>query len=402
MMDTPQEDNVRASKWSSLLVAGSTLAAIVGFTTTSAGAVTTQTLTVGVGGDRVVHGVGVEGMRFDAPTLDVHQGDTITFQFRGFHTVTAIPAGTNAGDWRDAHMGLGGDYSLIQADGDDTPLAFQFNKNDILPSDPTCGSTDNPCSYDGSAVVNSGLPVGGLKTYSITVNAAAPSTFWVLCLLHGMMQLKVNVVADDAATTTQAAINSYSKSMTASDNEQAAALIPALQQPTSHRSGGHKIWDAFAGFDGDGFGLDAMFPTTLHIKKGQYVRWHFAQLTGNIHTVTFPKARAVDYADKDFAGALMKCESDSGDTTATPAPPFCGADGPAALEVELRAGAILHEGGSTYGGGSALHSSGVEGLETGNVAPYTLRFTRKSGKHGFAYACNVHGGMMSGHVIVKK
>ena len=41
-------------------------------------------------------------------------------------------------------------------------------------------------------------------------------------------------------------------------------------------------------------------------------------------------------------------------------------------------------------------------LETGNVAPYTLKFTHKSNKHGFAYACNVHGGKMTGHVIVKK
>lgn len=390
---------MRGRKWASLLVAGSTLAAIVGVTTT-AGAVTAQTLTVGVGGDRTVHGVAVEGMRFDAPTLNVHQGDTVTFQFRGFHTVTAIPAGINADDWRDAHMGPGGDYSLLQPDSDDSPPAFQFNKNDILASDPSCGATDNPCSYDGSTVVNSGLPIT-IHTFSITVNDAPGSTFWVLCLLHGMMQLQVNVVADDATTTTQAAINSYSTSTTASDNEQAAALIPALQQQTYHRSGGHKVWDAFAGFDGDGFGLDAMFPATLHIRKGQSVRWHFSQLTGNIHTVTFPRSKAIDYANHDFAGALLKCEGDSGDTTATPAPPFCGADGPAALEVELRAGAIVKVGSGSYGG-SGLRSSGVRGLETGNAAPYTLKFTHKSGKHGFAYACNVHGGMMSGHVIVKK
>jgi plastocyanin len=389
---------VRVKRWTSLLVAGATVAAVVGVAST-AGAANSQTLTIGVGGDRGIHGVTLEGMRFDAPTLNVHKGDTLTFQFRGVHTVTAIPAGINADDWRMQHMGRGGDYALIEPDVDDSPPAFEFNPMAIFPSSPTCGPTSNPCGYDGNSVVNSGLPIT-IKTFSITVNAKPNSSFWVLCLLHGMMQMQINVVPNGAATTTQAAINGYAKSTTASDNEQASALLPKLQKQSSHKVNGHKVWDAFAGFDGDGWGLDGMFPSTLHIKKGQFVRWHFAQLTGNIHTVTFPRKAAIDFANKDFSGSNMKCEGDPKDTPAGAPPTFCPG-GIADLEVELRAGAVAPVGNHRYSG-TGMRSSGVRGADTGNVAPYTLRFTRKSGKHGFSYACNVHGAMMTGHVIVKK
>jgi len=375
------------------------MAAVVGIAT-NAGAAGAQTLTIGVGGDRAVHGIAVEGMRFDAPTLNVHKGDKLTFQIRGFHTVTALPDNTTAADFRDQHMQPGGDYAFIQPDADDSPPAFQLNKSVAFPSNPTCGTSTNPCSYDGNSIVNSGLPIQS-NTFSMTVDANPNSTFWVLCLIHGMMQMQINVVPSGSPTTTQTQINSYAKSHLASDNEQAAALIPKLEKQTSHRVHGHKVWDAFAGFDGDGWGLDAMFPATLHIKKGQFVRWHFAQLMGNIHTVTFPRKAAINYEAHDFSGTFFKCEGATGDTTATQAPPFCTNGGFDALEVELRAGAVVKVGGSRYNG-HGIHSSGVRGQEAGNVAPYTLKFTHKSGKKGFGYACNVHGGMMTGHVIVKK
>src|SRR5262249_1991755 len=157
------------------------------------------------------------------------------------------------------------------------------------------------CSYTGD-FLNSGLPLQ-IKSFSFTVDSNPNTSFWVLCLLHGMMQIQINVVPNSTPATTQAQINSYDKSTLASDNEQAASLIPKLQTQTSHRSNGHKVWDAYAGFDGDGFGLNAMFPTKLHIHKGQFVRWHFAQLLDNIHTVTFPRSAAVDFEEHDFSGS---------------------------------------------------------------------------------------------------
>lgn len=390
---------MRVKRWTSLLVAGGTIAAVAGFASTAGAAGGAQTLNIGVGGDSVVSGVTFEGMRFDAPTLSVHKGDTLNFQFRGFHTATLLPEGINAEDWRAQHTGRGGDFSLVQPDGDDSPPAFQFNKAVLFPTDPSCGTSGNPCTYNGSALVSSGAPIN-INSFSVTINANPGSSFWVICLIHGMMDLKVNVVPAGQAATSQAAINSYASRTLKADHEQAAALIPKLEKQTRHKiAGGGRVWDAFAGFDGNGWGLDGMFPKTLHIKKGQRVEWHFAQLLGNVHSVTFPRKAAVRFAN-DFAGGNMKCEGNPDTAVNAPPPTFCSS-GIDNLEFELPAGAVVKVGSNKYGG-HGLHSSGVRGADSGNVAPYTLKFTHRSSKRGFAYACNIHGGMMTGHVVVRR
>jgi plastocyanin len=359
------------------------------------------TLSVQVGGDSTVNGVVLEGMRFLAPSsMTVHKGDTINFDFRGFHTATLIPAGVGAEDWRMDHTGPGGDFSLIQPDSDDTPAAFQLNKAVLFPTDPSCGAGSNPCAYSGSAVVNSGVPLS-TTSFAVTINANPGDTFWVLCLVHSMMEMRVKVVANNVATTTQKQIDSYRSSTVAADRQQAASLIPKLQKQTRHKTkNGTYVWDAYAGYDGNGWGLDGMFPTTLRIKKNQVVRWHFGQLLGNVHTVTFPRRTAIALADKDFSGQNVKCENASGDTVAdAPPPTFCSTGGVANAEFELRAIAILKQGSGKYAG-TGLHSSGVRGPDGRSSVPYNLRFTKVSSSKGFRYACAVHGKMMSGTVIV--
>jgi len=357
------------------------------------------TLSVTVGGDSAVNNVGFEGMRFLAPgTILVHKGDTLTFNFEGFHTATLIPAGVGADDWRaDNAAGVTSEYSLVQPDADDGASQFRLNPKAVFPSDPSCGTT-TPCTYDGKSVVNSGLSVVVGPSFSVTINANPGDTFWVLCLVHQMMQSRVQVVADSDATTTQAAIDSYASSQTARDKDDAAALINALQQPSSHTTaGGTKVWDAYAGFDGDGWGLNGMFPKKIKVAKGDRVRWHFAQLIGDLHTVTFPKPQAVALSN-EFGSP--SCEADPTDTPPDAPPPAFCSTGPQNLELHVP-GALLLPAGSHKYGGTGFRSSGVGGPGGLTTAPYDLKFTHRSGKAGFKYACAVHGGMMSGKVVVR-
>jgi hypothetical protein len=289
---------------------------------------------------------------------------------------------------------------LIQRDADDASGAFEFNKNAIFPTNPSCGSSSSPCTYDGKSLVNSGLPLN-TPTFAVTINANPGSTFWVLCLVHNMMQTRISVVADNVTTTTQSQIASYRAATLKSDQEQAAAAIPKLQKQTRHKtSNGVYVWDAFAGYDGDGWGLDGMFPSTLRIHKNQWVRWHFGQLQGNVHTVTFPRSTAGNIANVDFSGQNVKCENPNGDTKADAQPPtFCTNGGPQAAEFEIRKIGVVTQGSKSYAG-SGLHSSGVRGPDGLTTAPFDLKFTHTSSKSGFTYACAIHGTMMSGKVIV--
>ena len=384
------------------LVAGGTTAALVLAPGTGAQAAGTA-LTINVGSGATVHGVVLEGMRFGAPdTISVHRGDILTFNFEGFHTATLAPAGIGADDWRLDHTGPGGDYALLQSDADDPQPAFEFNKRVLFPSAQGCGTTSAPCNYNGNSVVNSGAPISS-QTFSVTVDANPGSTFWVLCLVHEMMQMRVRVVPNGSATTTQAQINGTESAVNAQQREEAAAVINRLQKPTRHKiAGGHFVWDAYSGYDGSGWGLNAMFPTTLRIRKGDTVRWHFAQLLGNVHTVTFPRSTAIALSNKDFAGQNVVCEGPSGDTAADAPPPAFCSSGPQNAEFVIRSIGVLPQGGHKYfGTKTGLRSSGVRGPDGLTTRPYDLRFMRVSPKKGFRYACAVHGAMMSGTVIVR-
>jgi plastocyanin len=384
------------------MVAGGTTAAMVLAPVTGAQAAAT-TLTINVGSGAEVHGVVLEGMRFDAPdTISVHRGDILTFNFEGFHTATLIPAGVGADDWRMDHTGPGGDYALIQNDADDPQPAFEFNTAVLLPSAQGCGTTAAPCSYKGNAVASSGVPTTA-PTFSVTVDATPGTTFWVLCLIHSMMQMRVSVVPEGTATTTQAQINGNEAAVNAQQRDEAAAIINRLQKPTHHKTAaGRVVWDAYAGYDGDGWSLDAMFPTTLRINKGDRVRWHFAQLLGNVHTVTFPRSTAISLANKDFAGQNVVCESPTGDTAPDAPPPTFCSSGPQNVEVHVRAIGVLPQGSHKFfGTKTGLRSSGVRGPDGLTTASYDLKFKRVSPKKGFRYACAIHGAMMSGTVIVR-
>ena len=360
-----------------------------------------QTLSIQVGGDSQVNGTLFEGMRFLAPSaVVVNKGDTLTFDFAGFHTATLLPANQGPDEWKAQNAtGLGSTYGLVDLDSDDSGN-FLINPKVAFPSDPTCGSSSTPCAYDGSAVVNSGISVlSPSPTWSVTINGKPGDSFWVVCLVHPDMAMRVQIAQGAQTATTQAAIDSYKASTLSDDHESAAALLPKLNKPTSHKTASGKVvWDAYAGFDQDGYGLDGMFPHALHVTKGQTVRWHFTQLMGNIHTVTFPKSK-VGALNAAFPNPV--CEGASGDTPPSAAPPQFCSTGPQDLELELAGSSLLPAGGHTYAGGSAILNSGVEGAGAPSTAPFDVKFTKASGTKGFQYACIVHGVMMSGTVFVK-
>jgi len=386
---------VRVKRWASLAVAVGTIAGVAALPATTAQAAATA-YSIQVGGDAGVSGVGFEGMRFLAPPdFSVHKGDTITFNFAGFHTATLLPDDQqNPDTWRAQNQaGLGSPYSLVVPDSDDGPTQFEFNNAVVLQSDPSCGTATTPCDYAGNAVVNSGA---FNSSFTVTIDDNPGASLWVICLIHPDMAMHISVVPTGTAATDQAAIDTYKSQTLAADHESARALIPRLEKQTKHKtSSGLVVWDAFAGFDQDGYGLDGMFPHTLHIKKGQTVRWHFSQLMGNIHTVTFPKSTAVQL-NGEFG--VPVCEGATADTPPTsPNPPFC-AD-PTTLELHAPAAALLAAGTHSYRG-AGVRSSGVEGVGAPSMAPYDLKFTKLSSKKGYTYACIVHGGMMNGAVIV--
>ncbi|MEA2487187.1 MAG: hypothetical protein QOF16_841 [Actinomycetota bacterium] len=352
-----------------------------------------------------------ESMRFFPQALTVHKGDVLHFTSDGFHTATALPKNVGADDWIDANATTQTQpFSLFSADPDEpvTPTQLDFNPAVALPSSFTCGTPDTgPCPYDGSAPLNSGVPLGGSLDFSVTVNANPGDFFYVICLVHHHMRMKVNVVPDSQAGTTQADIDSAKNAQVGQDIDDASALNNKLAAKQSSHSigGGHKVWDVFNGFDTNGFSLYSQYPSTLKIHKGDKVRWHFGQLVSETHSTVFPLKQANQWANS--VGNPVYCDPDRSATSDGPQPgapgdpnappPFCPG-GPAQIELPEPNGVAYGTGNGKVTSPKDVESGPLEGPQGLTQASYQLTFPVPG---VYSYGCGIHGGLMAGKIVVK-
>jgi hypothetical protein len=353
-------------------------------------------------------GAPADGIRFYAPELNVHQGDQLNINLNGFHNAFYLPEGEDAETWLQANsIGIGKPFSLVVPDPDDTALdqtgsspdreSLKGNNAVVFPTHFDCGTGAAPCSYDGT-VLNSGLPLTETPIFSATVDTAPGSSFWIVCIVHPSMRLKVNVVEDTETASTQADVDAYHDSQTVTDAVAARQTHRDFVDRHRKRNG---VWQAWTGIDGDGYSLLAMYPRKLTIKKGQRVRYNF-DLPNEIHTASLPLDKARNIANTENFVAACDPDGDAGP----------GPDGPpeneaticndiTQVELDITPRAAYETGNGTFNR-SDFESSGVRGAMIGNeVSDWTLRFAKKSPKKGFKYLCIIHP-FMRGTVVVKK
>lgn len=359
-----------------------------------------------------------ESMRFLAPTLNLHKGDTLTFDFASFHTASLLPVGDDFLAFRGANTGgVGKPFSLLIPDPDDTTAegaaadkpAVKANPAVALPSiggvPVTCGaSVDDPCNYDGTEVVNSGLPLGPPPvTFSTTIDANPGESFWVICFVHTHMNLRVNVVAASATASTQADIDAAKATMTAYDQEWADATDAKLiNRQSSHiTSSGKKVYDVFAGKDSHWANLNGFYPARTEVPRGATVRYHWSNLVYEDHTVSMP-APSVFSLFSEFFVPMCDSDGDSGsapdtaDESAPPAPP-CGGN-VAQAEIDISSRVFNGAGNGTFTGASDLEHSGIRGAQFRNDF-MDVKFNARSNKRGWRFICMLHP--MEGRVVVK-
>jgi plastocyanin len=354
-----------------------------------------------------------ESMRFLAPALNVHKGDTLTFDFAGFHTSTLLPVGTDFLVFRASMAGgVGKPYSMFKPDPDDSTAEGAPADRPALKDNPAastrtiggapadCGTADDPCDYDGGAVVNSGLPLDqSLSSFTVTVDADPGESFWVICLLHTHMNLRINVVANSAATTTQEQIDSTKASMIALDQEWANETDARLLRAKSSRmTANGRVHDVKVGVDNHFANLNAFYPTRLSVRKGETVRYHWNNLVYEDHTATMPAPSAFSLFDEFF---VPGCDPD-GDTGAQPDTPFgegppCGGDF-SKIETDISSRVMWGTGNGNFTGRDDLEHSGIRGAQFSSN-PYDVKFRARSGDRAWRVICLIHP--MDNRVVVK-
>ena len=344
--------------------------------------------------------------RFYPGAVKVQQGDTLHFsQGPGLGPAGLYPQeyfGENG-------VNLGDPFFFFVPDPDEGPDAIKFNPAFDTP--PTCGSADNPCSWDGanSDVVFAGGEDGDAF---VVVNALPGTTLWAAGALgsDANVNFKVEVVGPNETPSTQAELDSRAQELMRKDYEDAAALDRRMGAKRSSHTNrqGDKVWDVFVGAAGGPIELFASYPRNLTIKKGEKVQYHFMSQI-EPHTATFGGAAAKDLL---FNGFLPVCDTDGDQGTAPDeAAQFDDPEAPPCadmtqFEVDVDRRVVDELGNGRVSNNSSLESSGMKGVvfpEGGflNQSPWTVKFDQANADDGFKYICLIHGGFMGGKVFVK-
>jgi hypothetical protein len=331
-------------------------------------------------------------LRIFPAVLSVHQGDVIDAAFGGTdtpHTATVVPA-ANADKWRQQNQGQGEAYAPIGPDqqfgGDDNE--FDINPSLVFPSDFTCGTSDNPCSFDASGVVNSGLtfpnPGGAEPHFFVQVNAAV-GHYSLLCMLHAGMQIPLNVRPDTTPIKSPERVEVLvRKQIQHAIRVDGAAADAQAQEVTTSSSHGHTLWTIHAGGFSNNVTANEYVGSGLTIHKRDSI-----QVVGNeeIHTATFPWE-----IYKKLPLTVTECEVPGPDTPAQS--PFDCTD-PSLFRVAFVNQAILPTQDNALLGEDHFVNSG---LLTSPSDSYTF-IAKRPGTYKFI--CLVHGPEMTATITVQ-
>lgn len=218
-----------------------------------------------------------EGTRFYPQTLEVNKGQTVRFDFYGFHTVTFLP-----GEPTPVHP------PYLRAD--EWPQMMAAAETVFFPTSFDCG-LEAPCDVsDLSAMVNSGPgPEGGFLTQ---VNLD-PGRYRYHCLIHKSMHGFLNVVEGAPANPTDADV----EAQIAADSALADAVVQADEQltlPVDADADGNPVYQVKVGDvardpqTGDAVvSILRFMPSALDVPADAKVR--YVASSEDIHTATFSK-----------------------------------------------------------------------------------------------------------------
>ncbi len=393
----------RYLRWSILFAFGVVL--VLPFTR-SASAQAAPPYTVEIG--QVLEGIPAESMAFYPSSLRVRSGEVVRFTNEfgsipetGIHAALALPPNVAPADWeRENAFNLDGEWAFFQTDPDEDPgpypTALKGNWKTILPSDLSCGTADNPCitgtSPAARSPINSG--VSGPLDFNLKIEAEPGTRIWVICAIHTKMRMKIDVVAEDAPTSTIEEIVAANEAKLLQETAKAERLdrIYSARRTSTLRADGSRLWDAWPGIERGTLFLIDMYPNKLSVDRGDAIKWHFEDTKTEIHSVTFPLAEALKVNNAPWL--ILKCDPDTDEGPAEDLEPPPGAPCPSppsdVWEFDIHNRFYFPHGNGAMRG-DEYESSGMRGALAGmSQKPFVMRFPQSSGLTVFDFACQLH------------
>jgi plastocyanin len=298
-------------------------------------------------------------------TITIHQGDSVRWQFRGFHNVVIPRRGGKPPAFLAPNPAA--PYAGVNDEGG-TP--FWFNGQPRLELGATTLNPQGGKSYDGSKLTSSGIALGEPKPF--TVRFTKRGAFSYVCTIHPNMKGRVRVVARGQRVPT-----------TAQDKRAAAAQL-ATAKRTARRLANPDIPanTISGGSDRGTVNYLRFFPNKLTIDAGQTVRFT-VRSKQEPHTLSVgPTAYLNNLGENALAPPA-----------GSPPPPLVG-DGRAFFPSD-QPPALPDFDGTNHGNG--FISTGALGGGQEQTTS-SIRFT-KAGTYDFI--CLVHPEEMKGQITVR-
>jgi plastocyanin len=352
--------------------------------------------------------------RFYPGSVKLHKGDIL--HFAGFGAPALLPKDLSTAEAIERFAFDPTDpYSNPVPDPDDGPDAWKFDFSKFTPTFVGCGTADNPCEWAGSDPDAVGIPEEVPEIY-VTITANPGDVIYANLFGYSHdADFRIEVVAQNETASTQAELDTRASQLQRDDLDKAGALLNRFStRESSHVTrDGTRVTDVWVGVENGPVALLGMFPRKVTIKRGQTVQFHFDYEGMETHDAFFPKSVARDVLFNTFV-PVCDTDGDTGtaldvepifDETDPEAPPACP-DG-AVLEFDLDPRQVTKQGNGVFAGASDVENSGIR---TGELlqphpildeSPWNLKFKKISPDGGWKYMCTIHGGLMSGLVIVK-
>ena len=213
---------------------------------------------------------GADVNNFFRQKITIHEGDTIEWEFQGFHTVDIPPVGQG-----DLPLVLPG--PIVTGVNDAAGNLFWFNgKVPSINLNPALFGPSGGFSYNGTSRVDSGLPLGPPAGYKVTFTKAGTYTYF--CDVHAGMvgTIVVREPSQPIPTATQDA---------RALNRQVNRAVRIAKRLSQTVVTGNNVHLGSAG--PQGVEVFAMFPSSLTVKKGTVVKFSMTPLSREIHTAAF-------------------------------------------------------------------------------------------------------------------
>jgi plastocyanin len=307
---------------------------------------------------------------FSLKQVTVHVGDSVRWQFHGFHTVTFNVKG-------------GADIPLDKPDTatytgflDPAGKPFWFNGQPRRFFNPDGAFPQGGKNEDGSKLTGSGLPLGSGPPKPFVLKFTKAGVFKYECVVHPGMEASVKVVRKGLRIPS----DKDDRKATAKRLAQQAALARQLESfkppaNTTTVSGGH---------DADQVAILKFFPETMHVPVGG--------------TVTFSVTTKLEPHTFTFGPAALRKQVSDGFVIPVPNPagPPTLVFNPLATLPSDPPPALPPYDGTAHGNG--FFNTGVLQSEHAAPPPATSQITfTKAGT--FEFQCMIHG-EMKGTVVV--